>query len=127
MSSSERIIRIVLADHHPGVREGLHAVLETQPHLQVIAEATNKDEVLKYVSLLQPDLVLLDLDMLMYEYVHVIRLIRQQAACIRIIVFSIYSDVDQRSLIKQGEVDGHLLKGVPRKDLFDMIQHIMYE
>src|SRR6266567_1848738 len=72
------MIRILLADDHPIVREGLRAVLETQADFEVIAEATNGEEALRLALTLQPDIVLLDLEMPVLDGVETIRRLRQQ-------------------------------------------------
>jgi len=56
-------IRILIADDHPTLREGLRRLLEAEPDLQVIGEATNGVEVLHRVQELKPDIMLLDLKM----------------------------------------------------------------
>jgi len=56
-------IRILIADDHPTLREGLRRLLEAEPDLQVIGEATNGLEVLHRVQELKPDIMLLDLKM----------------------------------------------------------------
>src|SRR5579863_6189944 len=72
------MIRIVLADDHPIVREGLRAVLETQPDFEVIAEAASGDEALRLTLTLQPDILLLDLEMPILDGVETIRRLHQQ-------------------------------------------------
>jgi len=71
-------IRILLADDHPILREGLRAVLETQPDFEVIAEAVNGLEAVRLALTLQPDILLLDLEMPQLDGVETIRRLRQQ-------------------------------------------------
>lgn len=65
-------IRILLADDHPILREGLRAVLETQPDFEVIAEAANGHEAMRLALALQPDILLLDLEMPLLDGVETI-------------------------------------------------------
>ena len=74
------MIHILLADDHPIVREGLRAVLETQPDFEVIGtpeQAANGDEALRLALELQPDILLLDLEMPVMDGVETIRRLRQ--------------------------------------------------
>src|SRR6266481_416663 len=98
------MIRILLADDHPIVREGLRAVLETQADFEVIAEAASGDEALRLALELQPDILLLDLEMPVMDGVETIRRLRQQTVgrpkageqnSPRIIVFTAF-DNDER-------------------------------
>src|SRR5260370_8252219 len=75
------MIRILLADDHPIVREGLRAVLETQADFEVVGtpqQAANGDEALRLALELRPDILLLDLEMPVMDGVETIRRLRQQ-------------------------------------------------
>ena len=89
------MIRILLADDHPIVREGLRAVLETQVDFEVIAECATGDEALRISSALHPDMLLLDLEMPVMDGVETIRRLRQLPRTPRIIVFTAF-DNDER-------------------------------
>src|SRR6266851_4497465 len=119
------MIRILLADDHPIVREGLRAVLETQPDFEVIAEAASGDEALRLALNLQPDILLLDLEMPILDGVETIRRLRQQQPAFRIIVFTAF-DNDERIIhaVQAGAV-GYLLKDAPRADIFNAIRVAM--
>lgn len=118
-------IRLVLADDHPIVREGLRAVLETQPDFTVIAECATGEEALHLVASLSPDILLLDLEMPVMDGVETIRRIRFTSIPTRIIVFTAF-DSDERIIHAiQAGANGYLLKGVPRDEIFNAIRVTM--
>ncbi len=122
------MIRILLADDHPIVREGLRAVLETQDDFAVIAECASGEEVLQQCVLAQPDILLLDIEMPLMDGVETIRRLRQHHTHThipRIIVFTAF-DNDERIIhaIQLG-ADGYLLKGAPREEIFKALRVIM--
>jgi DNA-binding NarL/FixJ family response regulator len=119
------MIRILLADDHPIVREGLRAVLETQPDFEVIAEAASGDEALRLALSLQPDILLLDLEMPIMDGVEAIRRLRQQQPAARIIVFTAFDNDERIIHAVQAGANGYLLKGSPRGEIFQAIRITM--
>jgi DNA-binding NarL/FixJ family response regulator len=117
-------IRILLADDHPIVLEGLRAVLETQPDFEVVAESVSGDKVLQQVAHLQPDLLLLDLEMPVMDGVEIIKRIHQLQLQRnpRIIVFTAFDNDERIIHAIQAGADGYLLKGAPRDDIFNAIR-----
>ncbi len=119
------MVRILLADDHPIVREGLRAVLETQPDFEVVAESADGEETLRQVTLLQPDMLLLDLEMPILDGVEVIRRLRQQPpsrVIPRVIVFTAFDNDERIIHAIQAGADGYLLKGAPREEIFNAIR-----
>jgi DNA-binding NarL/FixJ family response regulator len=119
------MVRIVLADDHPIVREGLQALLETQADFEVVAEAANGEEALKLALELEPDVILLDLEMPVMDGVEATRRLHQLRPSFHIIVFTAF-DNDERIIhaVRAGAV-GYLLKDAPRKDIFNAIRIAM--
>ncbi len=116
-------VRIVLADDHPIVREGLRAVLETQPDFEVVAEAINGEEAVGLVTTLSPDVLLLDLEMPLLDGVETIRRIRTLNATLpRIIVFTAFDNDERIIHAVQAGAHGYLLKGEPRENIFNAIR-----
>lgn len=115
-------IRILVADDHPVVRDGLAAILNTQPDFEVIGEAGTGHEVVKQAAALQPDLILLDLEMPDLDGVGALERLREANPEIRVIVFTAF-DTDERILaaVRAG-ARGYLLKGVPREELFNAVR-----
>jgi len=127
------MIRILLADDHPIVREGLRAVLETQPDFEVIGspeQAASGDEALRLALELQPDILLLDLEMPVMDGVETIRRLRQhprygEGFHPRIIVFTAFDNDERIIAALEAGANGYLLKGAPREDIFNAIRVTM--
>jgi DNA-binding NarL/FixJ family response regulator len=115
-------IRIVVADDHPVVREGLVAMLCTQPDFEVIGEAATGLDVVRQVANLAPDVTLMDLEMPQMDGVEAIRHIHIQSPKTQVIVLTAF-DTDERILgaLKAG-AQGYLLKGAPRNEIFNAIR-----
>ncbi len=115
-------IRILVADDHPVLRDGLIAVLSTQSDFEVIGEAGSGAEAVRKVQVLQPDVVLLDLEMPEMDGVEALKLMRGSRPDVRVIIFTVF-DTDERILgAVQAGAKGYLLKGVPRDQVFDAIR-----
>ncbi|MCK6630154.1 MAG: response regulator transcription factor [Anaerolineae bacterium] len=115
-------IRILVADDHPVVRDGLVAILGTQPDFEIVGEAGTGAEAVERARELRPDVMLLDLEMPDLDGVEVLRRLSQSNPEIRGIVFTAF-DTDERILgAVQAGAQGYLLKGAPRKELFDAVR-----
>ncbi len=115
-------IRIMLADDHPIVRDGLAAVLGTQPDFEIIGQANDGLEAVDLASALKPDVVLLDLQMPGLDGMEALRAMRAENPGLRAIVFTA-SETDDRIIgAVQAGAQGYLLKGAPREELFNAIR-----
>lgn len=115
-------IRILVADDHPVVREGLVAILSTQPDFDVIAEATNGAQAVELAASRHPDVLLLDLEMPKLDGLGALRRIRETDPQARAIIFTVF-DTDERIVeaVRLG-AQGYLLKGAPRDEIFNAIR-----
>ena len=115
-------IRILVADDHPIVRDGLVAILSTQADLEVVAQAGSGQQTLERVAQTQPDVVLLDLEMPEMDGVAVLRRLRVDSPQTRVIIFTAF-DTDERILAAvQAGAQGYLLKGAPRDEVFNAVR-----
>lgn len=109
-------------DDHPIVRDGLTAILGTQPDFVVAGEAAGGDDALALYGQLRPDVVLLDLEMPDMDGISVLRRLREVDAAARVVVFTAF-DTDERILgALQAGAKGYLLKGAPRTELFNAVR-----
>ena len=115
-------IRILVADDHPVVRDGLTAILDTQPDFLVIGEASDGEQVVQEVAAQHPDVVLMDLEMPVLDGVEALRQVRTLSPSTQVIVFTAF-DTDELILgaVRAG-AKGYLLKGAPREEIFNAIR-----
>jgi len=105
------VIRIVVVDDHPIVRQGLVATLDDEPDFEVVGAAGSSEDALALVREHRPDLALLDLELPGLSGVEAIPLLSEASPDTRVLVFTAY-DTDERvlSAIRAG-AKGYLLKG----------------
>ena len=117
-------IRILIADDHAVVREGVGAILAVQPDMELVGEAADGVEAVELALELEPDVILLDLMMPRQDGLAAIRQIRRAKSRARILVLTSFAD-DERVFpaIKAGAL-GYLLKDTPRDQLLQAIRDV---
>lgn len=115
-------IRIIVADDHPVVRDGLVAILSTQDDFDIVAEAKNGEDLILKSRQFTPDVILTDIEMPNLDGVEAIKAIREHLPDTQFIVFTAF-DTDERivSAVQAG-AKGYLLKGAPRDDIFRAVR-----
>ena len=117
-----RPIRLLIADDHPVVRDGLRAMLATQPDMELVGEAATGTEAVAHARALRPDVVLMDLQMPDLDGPGAIATLREQAPEVRVLVLTTYgTDADITRAVEAGAT-GYLLKDAPREQLFGAIR-----
>lgn len=124
MDSTHNLIRILTVDDHPLLRKGIAALVNSEPDLKLIAEASNGREAIDAFRSHRPDVTLMDLQMPEADGLEAIEAIRREFPEARIIVLTTYSG-DTRVLraLKVG-ARGYVLKGYVHKELLDAIRAI---
>lgn len=103
-------IRVLLADDHPVVRDGIRVLIESDPQIVVVGEANGGREALELVRRLQPDILLLDMEMPDMNGIEVTRQLSLEKAAVRVLALSAYDDAQYvRGLLNHGAA-GYLTK-----------------
>jgi len=124
LTQSTRTIRILVADDHPIVSQGLVAILNDQPDMSVVAEACNGRQAIEQFRIHQPDVAILDLQMPEVSGVEAIAAIRAEFPHAAIIMFSIYeTDEDIYQGMRAG-AKAYLLKDTPCLEILEVIRAV---
>ena len=123
-SQSTKIIRILIADDHPVVRQGLVAILQDQPDMDVVAEVDNGQQAIEQFRHHQPDIAILDLQMPEVTGVEAITTIRSEFPHACIIMLTIYdTDEDIYQGLRAG-AKAYLLKDTPCAEILEVIRTV---
>jgi len=117
-------IRVLIADDHPVVREGLSAMLSKENDIQVVGEAENGAEAIGKAQELQPDIVLMDLRMPEIDGVEAMCQIRAGNPDIKFIVLTTYDNDEYIFKGIEAGARAYLLKDSPREELFKAIRAV---
>ncbi len=117
-------IRVLIADDHRLFRQGLRQICETVGHLEVVGEAENGREAVELARQLQPDVILMDIQMPVVDGVEATRLITAEIPAVRVIILTMYKqDRYVFEAIKAG-ARGYLLKDVDEQELVDAVRAV---
>ncbi len=113
---------VLLVDDHPLVRQGMRAVIDPLPHIEVVGEASDGDEAVKVCVELQPDVVLMDLQMPTVNGIEATRQVRARCPGAAVLVLTMYDDDAMVFEAVASGASGYLLKGSDGADVVAAIQ-----
>jgi NarL family two-component system response regulator LiaR len=117
-------VRVLLADDHPVVRQGLRTFLELQEDMVVVGEAGSGEDAVAQAEELRPDVLLLDLVMPGLDGIEAARQIRERSPETRVIVLTSYADDDNVFPAIRAGAAGYLLKDVEPQELAEGVRRV---
>ncbi|MGO4790038.1 response regulator [Paenibacillus sp. 2KB_20] len=118
------MIRLLIADDHAMVRRGLQVFLATQPDIEMVGEAANGEETLETAKHLNPDVVLMDLNMPILNGIDTTVQLKKEQPHIKVIVLTSFIDYDHVLPAIRAGARGYLLKDIEPEDLVAAIRRV---
>jgi len=119
-------IRIVLADDHELVLEGLRGLLADEPDIEVVATATDGAALLILIEQHQPDVAVMDLQMPTLDGLSCLAEIRRRALSVRVLALTAFSDGESIQSALEGGADGFALKTAPPRQTIEAIRQVAH-
>jgi two-component system response regulator NreC len=116
---------VVIAEDYTILREGLRALISSNPNFDVVAEAGDGHEAIKFVEKLKPRLVLMDLSMPRMNGMDAIREIRKRAPETKIVVLTIHKTEEYIVATLKAGADGYVLKDATHDELMMALNHVL--
>ena len=120
----ENCIEILVVDDHPVVRRGISSCLARRENLKIVGEAGDGCEVMEKARELQPDIILMDIDMPHMNGLAATELLRKELPEIKVLILSMHSNTEYVLRIMQTGARGYILKQAPTDDLVRAIETV---
>ena len=124
MPTAKKKIRVLLADDHPVVREGLRSCLAAHRHLVIVGEASNGEQAVALTKKLAPDIVLMDINMPRLNGLEATKLLRQAAPQTRVLILTVHNKRQFVLQIVNCGAHGYLLKEASPAELVRAIETV---
>ena len=118
----KKAVRVLVAGDHASLRSSLRTILEMDPRIMVVGEASDDCEIIKMSNRLRPDVVLMDLDMRCCDDFEAVAEISKRKLAGSVVALTIHDDPAERTAAKRAGVSLFLEKGISSKELIDTLR-----
>ena len=117
-------IKVLIADDHDLIRQGLKTILNYEADISVIGEASNGKEALFMIETHKPDVLLIDINMPLMSGLEVLKVIKDNKLSVKVLLLTVESD--KKTILDAIEIgaDGYILKGSSTQELIDGIRRV---
>jgi DNA-binding NarL/FixJ family response regulator len=123
--SNQPKIRLLLAEDHTILRQGMAQFLGQEPDIEIVGEAPNGEIAVKLASQLRPDIVVMDLGMPKMNGLEATRVIRRDLPEVRVIGLSMYDEIESANAMLAAGASYYLTKTRPAQDLIAAVRSCM--
>ncbi len=120
-------IRVLIADDHAMVRQGLKTILELEDDICVVAQASNGEEAVSLAKSLKPDIILMDINMPILNGLQAIKMLKEENDYFKIIVLTLHQDREYLFKTLQLGCEGYVLKDAESSVLIEAIRSVFRE
>ena len=124
MSENPNLIRVILADDHAVVRQGIRQFLESAPDIRIVAEAKDGEEAVGLIQQVQPDVAVLDIQMPKLSGIEVARQIRANRWPVGILILTSYDDDPFISAVLKAGANGYVLKTASPQEIICAVRDV---
>ena len=117
-------LRVLIADDHPLFRHGIHALLDAAADIEVVGEATSGDEAIAMASALQPDMILMDIQMPGINGIEATRRIVRESPHIRILMVTMFEDDASVFMAMRAGARGYVLKDAEKAEMLRAVRAV---
>ncbi|MDT9001661.1 response regulator transcription factor [Paucibacter sp. APW11] len=121
---ADKVIRLLLIDDHPAVRDGVRMKLEADHRFRVVAEAANTEDALELAAQTAVDVVLTDISMRGASGIELIRQLRCEQPQLRYVVFTMHDSDDCIHAATQAGANAYVLKGAPSREILAAVEAV---
>jgi two-component system nitrate/nitrite response regulator NarL len=119
-----KVIKILIADDHEVVRDGLKNILLSMSGVAISGEASNGEEAIKLYNSLQPDLVIMDISMPIMNGIDATRIIKENDPNAKILVLTMHDNQEYLNQIIRSGAKGFVLKNTDKEELIDAVKSV---
>ncbi|MES2589608.1 MAG: response regulator transcription factor [Bacteroidota bacterium] len=119
------LVKIILADDHKLILDGLKLLLADNADFKIIAEAENGKELIEKTRLVNPDLIITDIDMPIMTGLEAVKILRKEFGSLKILVLSMHKDQSMFLKLKEAGANGYIHKNCDKEELFFAINQLL--
>jgi DNA-binding NarL/FixJ family response regulator len=120
-------IKLLIADDHAIVRDGLRTLFQRTPEFSIVGEASDGDAAVRIAALKKPDVAILDISMPKLNGIEATRLIKQRDGNVKILILTIHEDEEYVYQIIRAGANGYMLKNAEKKEILSAVRAVMHE
>ncbi len=117
-------IRILFADDHGIVRDGLRSLFKSDPQFNIVGEAANGSDALELVKKYLPDVAILDISMPVLNGIETTKIIKKEHPQIKVLILTIHEDEEYIQEMILAGADGYVVKNAEKKEIFDGVRSV---